>query len=127
MCAPSVSCATRSPLPGEGLQMNAGNPGVFSHRESDVVIVLNNFTIQLVPLTRDPAPANFVCLGRETSRGLRVTVSNRVCMSSSFAFLWMFMYMLVTGMIGFPTALVSTAILAAGLSMLVTPSGIEEI
>ncbi|MGB6421799.1 MAG: hypothetical protein WBD56_12605 [Anaerolineales bacterium] len=48
-------------------------------------------------------------------------------MSSSFAFLWMFMYMLVTGMIGFPTALVSTAILAAGLSMLVTPSGIEEI
>jgi len=50
-----------------------------------------------------------------------------VILRTNFAFLWMFMYMFVTGMIGFPTALVSTAILAAGLSMLVTPSGIEEI
>ena len=58
--------------------MNAGNPGVFSCREPDVVIVLNNFTIQLVTLNRGPAPANFVCLERETSSGLRVTVSNRL-------------------------------------------------
>jgi len=36
--------------------MNAGNPGVFSHREPDLLIVLNNFTIQLVTLTRIPSP-----------------------------------------------------------------------
>jgi len=48
-----------------------------------------------------------------------------VILRINLTFLWMFMYMFVTGMIGLPTALVSTAILAAGLSMLVPPSGIE--
>jgi hypothetical protein len=40
-----------------------------------------------------------------------------------FAFLWMFLNMFAIGMIGFATALASTAILAAGLSVVVEPAG----
>jgi hypothetical protein len=39
-----------------------------------------------------------------------------------FAFLWMFLNMFAIGMVGFATALASTAILAAGLSVVVEPA-----
>ncbi len=38
-----------------------------------------------------------------------------------FAFVWMFLNMFALGMVGFATALASTAILAAGLSVVVEP------